>query len=241
MADTALPFAAKASVERGAETLVLGWYLLPAMPGSLALPFAVRPKATVWPTSRMISADNTAFSLLGSAERLGDQQGERLLRDGLALARRHGETYPLLATLNNLARADRQVYSLRDGAGAAEARVHSMTACRSPARCRCNLPLRSTIPIFDVFALGNLGELLVRKGELDEAGSLLQQALAKANDGGYRAIAPRVECSIGEWLLARGEFASRGQPDCCMACLLQSHCRSRPSCALTMRSTSHPR
>ena len=74
-----------------------------------------------------------------------------------------------------------------------------------PARC-CNWPALND-PYFDVFALGNLGELLVHAGELDEAGSLLQQALAKANDGGYRAIAPRVECSIGEWLLARGEFA----------------------------------
>ena len=46
-----------------------------------------------------------AFSLLGGCfERSGDPwQGERLLRDGLALARELNEPYPLITTMNNLA------------------------------------------------------------------------------------------------------------------------------------------
>lgn len=210
MADTALPLLRKASMsEAYAETL--RWAGICACDAG-QFGIAIRHATEGY---RLADEQNDqrgrilAFSLLGGCfERSGDPwQGERLLRDGLALARRHGETYPLLATLNNLAAVlIGKFYSLRDGAGAAEAR---RALDDSVPLAREVLQLAPTLndPYFDVFALGNLGELLVHAGELDEAGSLLQQALAKANDGGYRAIAPRVECSIGEWLLARGEFA----------------------------------
>lgn len=154
-----------------------------------------------------------AFSLLGGCfERSGDPwQGERLLRDGLSLAREHGETYPLLASLNNLAAVlIGKFYSLRDGVGGDDAR-RALTDCVPLAREVLQLAPMLRDPYFDVFALGNLGEVLVHVGELQEAGALLQEALDKANARGFRALAPRVECSIGEWRLARGEFTEASQ------------------------------
>ena len=148
-----------------------------------------------------------AFSLLGGCfERAGDPwQGERLLRDGLTLARQLDESYPLLATLNNLAAIlIGKFYSLRDGWAAEEARAaldDSLPLAREVLRLAPTL----NDPYFDAFAHGNLGELLVHAGELDEADVLLQSALAMAEERGYQAVSSRVRCSIGELHLARGQ------------------------------------
>lgn len=147
-----------------------------------------------------------AFSLLGGCfERAGDPwQGERLLRDGLTLARELGETYPLLATLNNLAAIlIGKFYSLRDGWAADEARAgleDSVPLAREVLRLAPTL----NDPYFEAFARGNLGELLVHAGELYEAEALLLTALNLAEAGGYQAVSQRVRCSIGELHLARG-------------------------------------
>lgn len=148
-----------------------------------------------------------AFSLLGGCfERAGDPwQGERLLRDGLTLARELGENYPLLATLNNLAAIlIGKFYSLRDGWAADEARAgldDSVPLAREVLRLAPTL----NDPYFEAFAHGNLGELLVHAGELDEAETLLQTALKLAEASGYQAVSQRVRCSIGELHLARGQ------------------------------------
>ena len=150
-----------------------------------------------------------AFSLLGGCfERAGDPwQGERLLRDGLALARELGEPYPLLATLNNLAAIlIGKFYSLRDGWAADEARAaldDSLPLAREVLRLAPTL----NDPYFDAFAHGNLGELLVHAGQLDEADALLTSALAMAAERGYQAVSQRVRCSVAELLLARGQMA----------------------------------
>lgn len=150
-----------------------------------------------------------AFSLLGGCfERAGDPwQGERLLRDGLTLARQLGENYPLLATLNNLAAIlIGKFYSLRDGWAEEEARAaldDSLPMAREVLRLAPTLK----DPYFDAFANGNLGEILVHCGQLDEAETLLNSALAMATDGGYQAVSQRVRCSVGELHLARGHTA----------------------------------
>jgi len=154
-----------------------------------------------------------AFSLLGGCfERAGDPwQGERLLRDGLTLARQLDESYPLLATLNNLAAIlIGKFYSLRDGWAAEEARAaldDSLPLAREVLRLAPTL----NDPYFDAFAHGNLGELLVHAGELDEADALLQSALTMAEERGYQAVSSRVRCSIGELHLARGQTSQAKQ------------------------------
>jgi diguanylate cyclase (GGDEF)-like protein len=148
-----------------------------------------------------------AFSLLGGCfERAGDPwQGERLLRDGLVLARELGESYPLLATLNNLAAIlIGKFYSLRDGWAADEARA-ALNDSLPLAREVLRLAPALNDPYFDAFAHGNLGELLVHVGELDEADRLLTSALSMAIQGGYKAVSQRVRCSLGELHLARGQ------------------------------------
>ncbi|MEO7254957.1 MAG: GGDEF domain-containing protein [Casimicrobium sp.] len=149
-----------------------------------------------------------AFSLLGGCfERSGDPwQGERLLRDGLALARQFGEPYPLITTLNNLAAVlIGKFYSLREGWAATEGRA-ALADCLPLAREVLQMSPIIGDPYLDAFAHGNLGEVLVHLGQLSEAETLLHAALALAESGGYHAVSPRVRCSIGELKLARGDF-----------------------------------
>lgn len=149
-----------------------------------------------------------AFSLLGGCfERSGDPwQGERLLRDGLALARQLDEPYPLITTLNNLAAVlIGKFYSLREGWAAKEGRA-ALEDCLPLAREVLHMSPIIGDPYLDAFAHGNLGEVLVHLGQLEEARTLLHAALALAEIGGYHAVSPRVRCSIGELNLARGDF-----------------------------------
>ena len=147
-----------------------------------------------------------AFSLLGGCfERSGDPwQGERLLRDGLALARVLNEPYPLITTINNLAAVlIGKFYSLRDGWAASEGRS-ALDDCLPLAREVLRMAPIIGDPYLSAFAHGNLGEVLVHLGQLEEADTLLHQSLALAEAGGYHAVWPRVRCSIGELHLARG-------------------------------------
>ncbi len=151
-----------------------------------------------------------AFSLLGGCfERSGDPwQGERLLRDGLALARELDEPYPLITTLNNLAAVlIGKFYSLRDGWAATEGRT-ALEDCLPLAREVLHMAPIIGDPYLDAFAHGNLGEVLVHLGQLEEANTLLRAALALADIGGYHAVSPRVRCSMGELNLARGDFST---------------------------------
>ena len=148
-----------------------------------------------------------AFSLLGGCfERSGDPwQGERLLRDGLALARELNEPYPLITTMNNLAAVlIGKFYSLRDGWAASEGRS-ALDDCLPLAREVLKMAPIIGDPYLSAFAHGNLGEVLVHLGQLEEADKLLHEALALAEAGGYHAVWPRVRCSIGELHLARGD------------------------------------
>ena len=148
-----------------------------------------------------------ARSLLGGCfERSGDPwQGERLLRDGLALARELNEPYPLITTLNNLAAVlIGKFYSLRDGWAASEGRS-ALDDCLPLAREVLQMVPTLADPYLEAFAHGNLGEVLVHLGQWEEAETLLRKSLHLAEVGGYHAVWPRVRCSIGELHLARGD------------------------------------
>ncbi len=151
-----------------------------------------------------------SYSLLGGCfERTGDPwQAERLLRVGLDLARKLGESYPLLATLNNLAAIlIDKFYSLRDISAADEA--HDALSASLPLAREVKL-LVSTLndPYYVLFADGNLGEILVHLGQLDEAEILLQGAFTASQAHGFDAVSSRVRCSLAEMHLARGDTAS---------------------------------
>lgn len=154
-----------------------------------------------------------AFSLLGGCfERTGDPwQGERLLQQGLLLARALGENYALATTLNNLAAIlIGKFYSLRDSSASEEANEALKASLPLAREVTERVPLLND-PYFLTFADGNLGEILVHMGELDEADSLLQLALAAALANGFDSVASRVRCSIAELHLARGENAAARQ------------------------------
>lgn len=154
-----------------------------------------------------------AYSLLGSCfERTGDPlQGERLMRDALALARTLDEWYPLLATLNNLAAVlIGKFYSLRDSAADDEAREALNASLPFAREVKLLVPALND-PYFVAFADGNLGEILVHLGQFEEAEGLLQDALSASQTLGFDAVASRVLCSIAEMHLARGDINSAQQ------------------------------
>ena len=154
-----------------------------------------------------------AYSLLGSCfERTGDSlQGERLMRDALALARALNEWYPLLATLNNLAAIlIGKYYSLRDSAADHEAHDALNASLPIAREVKLLVPALND-PYFVAFADGNLGEILVHLGQFEEAEALLHKALAASQTLGFDAVASRVLCSIAEMHLARGDTNSAHQ------------------------------
>lgn len=151
-----------------------------------------------------------AYSLLGGCfERTGDPwQGERLLRDALAMARALAEPYPLLATLNNLSAVlIGKFYSLRDSSTASEAHEALNASLPLAREVRALVPILND-PYFVVSADGNLGEILVHLGKLDEADVLLHTALSAAQTKGFDAVSCRIRCSMAEMHLARGDTAS---------------------------------
>jgi diguanylate cyclase (GGDEF)-like protein len=149
-----------------------------------------------------------AYSLLGGAfDRLGDPwHGEVLLRKGAQFARELGTAYPLMVTLNNLcAVLIGKFYMLRDGVGAEEAQ---QTLVDAEPYAREVVALSQTLndPFYDAFTLGNLGEILVHVGKLDEARSFLDRSRALAVDKGFHTVSSRVRCSYAELALALGDY-----------------------------------
>ena len=150
-----------------------------------------------------------AFSMLGGCfERSGDPwQGERLLREGLALARTLDDPYPLMVSTNNLSAVlIGKFYSLRDASAweAEDALVESIPLARDVLRLVASM----NDAYVEAFAFSNLGELLVHSGEFAEAERLLNLSHEMATTNGYDAVASRVQCSIAELHLARGDRAA---------------------------------
>jgi len=154
-----------------------------------------------------------AYSLLGSCfDRTGDPwQGERLMRDALGLARTLNDGYPLLATLNNLAAIlISKFYSLRDSDASDDARDALAASLPLAREVKLLVPALND-PYYVAFADGNLGEILVHLGQLEEAETLLHGALVSALALGFDAVASRVRCSIAEMHLVRGDTVSAQQ------------------------------
>ncbi len=149
-----------------------------------------------------------ALSQLGAAfGRSGDPwQAERVLRDALPGAREVANPYALVVLLNNLIVVlTDKFYWLRGGDAAAEA---DRALADSVLLAREVVALSPSLndAFFNTFAIGNLGELLVHDGQLEEAAALLVRSLDAARAGGFRTLLSRVQCSMAELdLMARGD------------------------------------
>ena len=138
-------------------------------------------------------------------ERMGDPwQAERLMLEALAHADRHGAPYQRAVTLNNLAAVTIGAYHLLRGVSADEA---GAVLERAETYARQALAMRALYPdpFYNVHAVGNLAEVLVYQGLLDQADTALQEALALALAHGHAAQSWRMRCTMAEALLQRDE------------------------------------
>ncbi|TAG48971.1 MAG: GGDEF domain-containing protein [Betaproteobacteria bacterium] len=144
-----------------------------------------------------------AYSLLGGAfDRVGDPwHGEMLLKKGLHFARELGKPLPLMVTLNNLcAVMIGKYYMLRDGAGEMEAR-QMLHETEPLAREAADIAVAVCDPFYEAFTEGNLGEVLVHVGQLDEAKRRLDHATRLGETHQLDTVISRVRCSCAELAL----------------------------------------
>ena len=156
------------------------------------------------PSQSLIGANALAACL----ERMGDPwQGERVLAEAV---QRHGAACGArdnMLSLNNLcAITIGAYYLLGRGVDDDEARAVLVRSLGYARRAR-ELLATSADPGADVFVEGNLGEVLLHHGELDEAEALLVLNIGRARERGYDAQLWRMTCSMGEMMLARGRPA----------------------------------
>jgi diguanylate cyclase (GGDEF)-like protein len=135
-------------------------------------------------------------------ERSGDPwQAERLMFESLSLARQAGDAYAIRVALNNTGAAlIGKFYLLRDAMPQEQA-ADSLRLARPFVEESVALARASGEVFFQVFALGNLGEILVHLGEAEPAALLLDEALALARPLGFEAQVWRMGCTQGELLL----------------------------------------
>ncbi len=150
-------------------------------------------------------------ALAACFERMGDPwQAERLLREALIEADADGGDVPRFVTLNNLAAvALAAYYLLRDGDTPEDSAEAAAVLARARVDATQGLRLAQRIddPFYRVYIEANLGDVLSFLGEHDGAYDHLQRALDLAHGHGFRALVLRVQCSLGELLLERGQPA----------------------------------
>jgi diguanylate cyclase (GGDEF)-like protein len=148
-----------------------------------------------------------SLTALGACfERMGDPwQAERLMEDALLVAKEIGDPFAQLVTLNNLcAVCIGAYYVLRGGDVPAEATA-ALRRALGHARAAHSLLSNFSDPFFSVFVEGNLGEVLLHLGKLDDARHYLDAALQRGLEHGYGAQVWRIRCSICELMLAQGQ------------------------------------
>jgi diguanylate cyclase (GGDEF)-like protein len=138
-------------------------------------------------------------------ERIGDPwRAERLMLEGLALAREGSDPRAVFISLNNLCATLIGAYYLQrdaqpDGDAPALLSRAEPHARQALAQARGDGDgLRLTV------AMGNLGEVLVLQGHGAEARPLLQEALAIADRQGFAAQVLRIRSTVGELQLLQG-------------------------------------
>lgn len=150
-----------------------------------------------------------ALTALGACfERMGDPwQAERLMTEALLIAREHGTAFDRMQTLSNLCAVTiGAYYLLRGAADSAQARTvlrRSLDYGREAAQIATGMADAA----FESVIWGNLGEVLVHLGEVDEAMRWLDEALLRALDGGHQSQAWRIRCTVAELHLHAGRHA----------------------------------
>ena len=148
-------------------------------------------------------------ALAANFERMGDPwQADRLLADALAMAEQRCGDVERFVTLNNMcAVALTTFYLLRDGADQVEA---AAALQRALAHAREAEPLAERIgdPFYRVYIESNLGDILNFLGKHEKAERWLGSALQRAQAHGFETLVWRVQCSLGELALERGDPAT---------------------------------
>lgn len=154
-----------------------------------------------------------AVAQLGAAfGRSGDPwQGERLLRDAVPAARVVSDPYALVMLLNNLIVVLTGKFYWMRGSHVANLAHEADEGGRALAegvllaREVITLSVALDDAFFNTFAIGNLGELLVHSGDIDEARELLATALRVAQTNGFKALISRILCSQAELAVVQGD------------------------------------
>jgi diguanylate cyclase (GGDEF)-like protein len=138
-------------------------------------------------------------------ERMGDPwQAERLMGEAAALVRDGDFAFERMISLNNLsAVALGAFYLLRDGDRLEQAQ-QALLRGRDYATEAHALAQAAGDPFSSVLTSGNLGEVDLHLGELEEAEALLRPALKLALEHGLQAHVWRLRCALAELSLMRG-------------------------------------
>jgi diguanylate cyclase len=138
-------------------------------------------------------------------ERMGDYwHALRLLTAGLERGTAHEPPHAVVAAYNGLCVTCIGILHRLLGSGADEECRDVLSRARVAGE-RAREVLRTTPhPLYETAVLGNLAEVMLYQGELDEADHLLQQAHALAVQRGLGAYTWRLQASRGSWMLAMG-------------------------------------
>ena len=131
-------------------------------------------------------------------ERMGDPwQAERMMVDALAIARKAGQLHPLLATLNNLVAAQIGMFHLMRDASTPE-QAHAPLERALPHAREAIQTGANGEPFMRCFLIGNLGEVLLHLGKLQEAEEALNVSLDLARSTGAQAQIMRLGYTLAE-------------------------------------------
>jgi diguanylate cyclase len=152
---------------------------------------------------------SAAFALAVCFERMGDPwQAIRLLQQTLSTVDASVPATQRIRAFNTLCAISIGVYHRLAGA-VPEAEVCSALAAGHAAGVQARELIPQVLdPVSEVAILGNLGELLLYRGELAEADALLRSSLTLARMRGLTAHSWRIQASIGAWLVAADQPAA---------------------------------
>ncbi len=152
---------------------------------------------------------SAAYALAVCFERLGDSwQAIRLLQQTLSTVDESVPAALRIRALNALCAISIGVYHRLAGA-MPEAEVCAALDAGYAAGLQARALMSQTSdPVSEVVILGNLGELLLYRGEHAESDALLRSSLALARARGLTAHGWRIQASMGGWLVATGQPAA---------------------------------
>ena len=150
------------------------------------------------------SALAASFVLAASLERIGDSwQAIRVLSQALDESPDAPLRERMLARNGLLAMGIGLFHRLRDIDP--EGSRGQLEQARVQGQLALELQQRADDPIYAVTVSGNLGEVLLHLGELDEAGRLLTEARERGRVRQLHAHVWRITASLAEWHLASGQ------------------------------------